>query len=290
MPETSGKSESAILPVELPPLPAVAIRALQIASNGDGRLRELHDIVCTDQVFVGELLKLANAPLYGISSEIKSTLQASILLGYERLKGLILTIGIRMYLSNVLEISVLRACWRHSLACAFVAEDLSVASYAARSRTRAYLDKDAAFTAAILHDLGRLALAKLRPRQYADFLKSTETQPCNVLARERELFGIDHCEAGRLLVQGWGLPAEFARIASRHHDAAQSQSLDALAAVHFSCQMADALGFQVAYSGDSRTYEELLGTLPECERRHFGSSPKEYIFRIASKINAIECV
>ena len=119
-------------PFELPPFPTVAIKALQIASNGSGRLRELHDTICTDQVFSGELLRLANSPLYGIRTAILSTLQASILLGYERLKALILTIGIRVYFTNVLTIPVLRVCWRHSLACAIVAEDLAVASFTSR--------------------------------------------------------------------------------------------------------------------------------------------------------------
>jgi len=286
--DEAEKSKLPVAPGELPPFPAVAIKALQVASSGDGRLRELHDLVCADPVFAGEILRVANSPLYGISARINSTLQASILLGYERLKKLVLTIGIRVYLANALDIPTLRACWRHSLACAVVAEDLASASFVAKSEARAYLDKDAAYTAGIIHDLGRLVLAKLMPKQYADLLKGTKSESCNVLARERELFGIDHCQAGRLLVEAWRLPAEFIEIASGHHDDLCNRPFDALAAVHFSCLMADALGFQVANSIGFRSYEELLSGLPEPERQYFCVRGEEYISKVARRIDLLE--
>jgi HD-like signal output (HDOD) protein len=290
MSDRAKNSELAVSVVELPPFPAVAIRALQLASNNDIRLRELHEVICADQVFAGELLRLANSPLHGMRSSIKSTLQAAILLGYERLKGLVLTIGIRMYLAKVLQVAALKACWRHSLACAIVAEDLAVATFAAKSDTRVYLDKDVAYTAGMVHDLGRLALAVSRPKPYADFLKNTEKEPCNILAQERERFGEDHCQVGRSLTTSWNLPAEFTAIAAHHHDDMQGPPFDALATVHFSCLMADALGFQVAHSTDSQTYEELLCQLPERERQYFGPSRDDYALRIAGKIKAVESV
>jgi HD-like signal output (HDOD) protein len=212
------------------------------------------------------------------------------LLGYERLKGLVLTIGVRVYLANVLNIPTLRACWRHSLACAVVAEDAAVATFVAQSKARAYVDKDAAYTAGIIHDLGRLVLAKSRPMEYADLLIGAESGPCDVLARERELFGIDHCQAGRSLVQAWKLPAEFIEIASGHHGDICDRPFDALAVVHFSCLMADALGFQVVNSVNFRSYEELLSNLPERERQHFCAKREEYASRVAGRIDSLESI
>jgi HD-like signal output (HDOD) protein len=58
----------------LPPFPAVALRALQLASDGNTRLRELHEVIRTDPAFSSELLRIANSPLYGIRVEIKNTL------------------------------------------------------------------------------------------------------------------------------------------------------------------------------------------------------------------------
>ena len=285
-------SEVPMALAELPPFPAVLIRALQFASNSDSRLRELHDVVSADPVFARELLKTANSPLYGLSTPIKSTLQAAIVLGYRQLKALVLTVGTRAYLGTALQIPVLRACWHHSLACAMVAEDLVLAGFISKSGRWARVDKDFVYTAGILHDVGRLALAVLRPTQYATFLKSTEKQPCDVLDQEQVLFGFDHAQTGGALVTAWELGAEFTEITEQHHKTAANTLAaapsDALAVVRFSCMMADAVGFQAARTVNGRSYEELIGELPECERQYFGPSRDEYASRIARNISAIE--
>jgi HD-like signal output (HDOD) protein len=274
---------------ELSPFPSVAaIKALQIASNGEKGLRELHKLISTDPVFSAELLRAANSPQYAISAPIKSTLQATMVLGYVRLKRLVLTVGLRVSVAKMLEIPVLRACWRHSLACAIVAEELATANFAAKSEKGQCLDKDFAFTAGIMHDIGRLALAVMKPQLYADFLNSIANKPCNILTKERELIGADHCQIGRHLVTAWKLPAEFLEITSCHHDEAPNSPFDATAAVRFGCKMSDSLGFSVASSESSPSYEKLVGELPEDGRRHFGPNREEYARRIAEKVTAIE--
>jgi HD-like signal output (HDOD) protein len=286
-----GEGEKPELPValvELPPFPAIAIKALQIASDSEMRLYELHQVICTDQVFSTELLRAANSPLYATRSPITSTLQATIRLGYESLRRLVLTVGIRGYLGKVLGIPTLRACWRHSLACAIVAEELAIASFAAKSEPQVNLDKDFAYTAGIIHDIGRLALAVWKPRPYADFLNSTEKERCDVLAQERQLFGADHCQIGRFLIKKWTLPAAFLEIASHHHDDMQSRQFDALAVVHVSCMISNTLGFEVAPCTGTPTYEGIISELPEGIRQHFGFSPEEYARQLATKINSLE--
>jgi hypothetical protein len=168
-----------------------------------------------------------------------------------------------------------------------IAEDLAVARFSTKSGV-AYLDKDVAYTAGILHDLGRLALAVLQPKQYANFLKSTKTKPCDVLAAEQELFGMDHCRAGRALIEAWRLPPELSEIAFQHHEPIWGPGADIVAAVRFGCRMADALGFEAARSIDPPTYEQLVGDLPEQERQHFGPTRDQYVAQIAHKIDSIE--
>ena len=287
MPNQVKKPEPVVL-AELPPFPAVVVKALQYASDSEMRLRELHDVVCVDPVFAHELLSAANAPIYGTSKTFKSTLQAAIFLGYNRLKGLVLTVGTKAYLGSVLEIPALRACWHHSLACAIVAEELVAACRLAKSDRWRNLDKDVVYTAGIIHDVGRLALAVLRPAQYANFLQSMEKEPCDVQAQERAQFGFDHCQAGHSLVAGWELPAEFLDIVSHHHDAEPPKPSDALGVIHFSCMMASALGFEAVHGNDFRTYEELLKELSRAERLRFGQKQDECVMRIADRIYGIE--
>jgi len=265
----------------LPPFPAVAIRALRMASTSDERLRELHDLVSTDPVFSAEILRFANSPLYGISTEVKNTLQASILLGYERVRGLVLTIGMRIYLRPSPDTPVLRACWLHSLACAILCEEFSCLGN---------IDKDLAYTAGVIHDIGQLALIAAHSKEYQQLVDDPAHSAVDLLQRERELFGIDHCQAGGSLVAAWHLPMEFLEATSQHHQQDCDGKFDLTAVVALSCEMADALGFGLVSPAKSPSCEEILGRVPEHEQLLLPSRSAELAARIASKIKCIEAV
>jgi HD-like signal output (HDOD) protein len=263
----------------IPPFPAVAIRALKFLSNESGQLRALSELIATDTALSGEILRVVNSPLVGLRNEISSILQAIVLLGLEHVKGVVLTIATKSYLGNSLEIPALRACWRHSLACAVIAKELAPLSL---------VEPDVAYTAGLLHDIGRLGLVATYPRKYADFLTSVEKEPGNALQRERGLFGIDHCQAGGQLVTYWKLPRVFIAVTSRHHEAAVDGEPTLLSIVRSSCRMADALGFSVSRPLQIMNYEEVLSKLPARERDQLPREPTKLERSIAIQVNSIE--
>lgn len=265
--------------VDVPPFPAVALRALQLASKSDTRLSELHALICTDPAFAGEILRLANSPLYGIRSQITSTVQATILLGFERVKGLALTIAMRAYVSGSRHIPVLRACWRHSLACALIAEELA---------GLCRIDKDVVYTAALIHDIGRLGLSVVRPDLYGTLLPQNFADAATVMRSERELFGMDHCEAGGQLLTDWGLPQELIDAARSHHHEGQRERLDFLELVHLSCRVADLAGFEFVHCTEPVDYNALVGRLAERSGGCIPPKITELSSRIARKMDYIE--
>lgn len=281
MVEQGGKTSKQLKVVDLPPFPAVAIRALQLVSKTETRLSELHDLICADPAFATEILKLANSPLYGIRTAITSTVQATMLLGFERVKGVALTIAMRSYIGNALHVPALRASWRHSLATAMVAEE--VVKVLSRD-----IDKDTAYTNGLIHDIGRLGLAVMHSDIYGSLLQTIHNSSAALLQSERDLFGVDHCEAGRIMVSYWTLPDEFLDITSRHHEPRTSGTFDPLTVVNFCCRMADTLGFDFAPCADCPTYEDLLKELPEQARRQLGARPGELTKTIEHKIACIE--
>jgi putative nucleotidyltransferase with HDIG domain len=266
--------------VDLPPFSAVAIRALQLVSKSDTRLSELHDLISADPALVTEILRLANSPLYGIRTPIRSSMQATLLLGFDRVKRITLTVAMRSYIGNSILVPIVRACWRHSLACAMVAEELA-------SVILPDADKDAAYTGALLHDIGRLALAAMQPDRYSSLLQSTQESSAAIMQHERELFGIDHCKAGELMIAAWNLPEEFTDIIARHHEVSGSESFNPLALVCLSCRMTDALGFEFIPRTDCPVYEELLRELRDHKRSSMASQP-EFARRIEEKMASIE--
>jgi putative nucleotidyltransferase with HDIG domain len=265
--------------IHLPPFSHVALQALQLIAKENITLRQLSDLIGSDPAFSSEVLTIVNSPIFSARNPIRSTLQAVSLLGLEQVKGVAVTVGVRNYLGSALRKPALRQCWRHSLACALIAEELAAI---------ALMDKSIAYTAGMMHDIGRVALAAIQPDSYAALLESMQADAHEVLLRERELFEVDHCEAGSHLVASWGLPAEFLEVACRHHERDEAGRLDMLSVIRFSCRMADTVGFAAVRPKTLVKYLELVNQLPARERDRFPGDSESFAVNIAAKINSIE--
>jgi putative nucleotidyltransferase with HDIG domain len=276
-------NEAARLPwahLRIPPFPLIAVRILQMTNQEDVPMRQLSDLISSEPAFSTEVLTIANSALYACRVPINSVLQAIALLGTDSLKGLCLTVGVRAYLGNSLNHESLRAIWRHSLAVALIANQLAAAG------TK---DKDSAYTAGILHDIGRLALAVLLPKEYAALLETHTGPPASALEAERGLFGFDHCEAGRHLIADWKMPPCFTEVAADHHSPRVNHGLWQMPdIINVSCRMADTVGFAVFQGCELTPYADLLAALPDLERRSFCPDGEVLAFDVSSKINAVE--
>ena len=265
--------------LRLPPFPQVAIRVMQLANKESVQLHQLADLVSSDPAFAGEVLTIANSLLYAPRVPSSSILQAIAVLGANNLQGLCLTVGVRTYLGRTLNQPAMRAVWRHNLACALLAEQLAAGGF---------LDKDIAYTAGVLHDIGRLGLAVLRPKEYTELLASHAGSPESILEAERALFGLDHCEAGRQLVHDWKLPPEFDAVVAGHHTPREEGHWGVAELIHLGCQMADSLGFTAFPGCEKPPFEQVLEELPARERRAFPATAETLGPEIAAKIDSIE--
>jgi len=266
--------------LRLPPFPQVAIRVLQLANNENVQLHLLSDVISSDPAFASEVLTIANSLLYAPRFPASSILQAIAVMGANNLQGMCLTVGVRAYLGKQLSQPAMRSLWRHNLACALIAEQL--ASFG-------FIDRDIAYTSGILHDIGRFALAIVRPKEYTVVLMTHRGSSESILEAERELFGWDHCEAGRQLVMAWKLPSEFEAMVSDHHCPRKldgSWGMGEL--IKVSCRMADTAGFASFPGCERAPYADLLGELPARERRQFPGELETLVSEIAGKIEAVE--
>jgi len=221
--------------LRLPPFPQVAVRVLQLVNNENVQLHQLSDLIASDPAFASEVLTIANSLLYAPRFPSTSILQAIAVLGANNLQGLCLTVGVRAYMGKTLSQPSMRALWRHNLACALIAEQLA---------SIGVLDKDVAYTSGVMHDIGRLALAVIRPKEFALLLGSHSGTPASILQGERDLFGWDHCETGRQLITDWNLPPEFDAIVAEHHAPRSDEApWEMPALISLSCRIADTAGF-----------------------------------------------
>ena len=264
---------------QLQPFPAVVAELMRVVSVEDAPFKQIAELIHSDAAVAGEVLRLANSPLLDCRRQVNSILHAVAILGLERLRGLIMTLALRDFLSPTLQIPVLLRCWRHNLACALLCEELSGAYF---------LSKDPSYTAGFLHDIGRLALLASFPAQYAQMLGLAALHRLDVRECEQGAFGLDHCVAGSWLVEEWQFPVEFREFTGRHHDPPDDHQFDMTALVQLGCRTADALGFDVTGPGCHAGPVELRPRLPKSVSHRFGSD-SDLMLAIAEKINALEC-
>lgn len=268
--------------LRLPPFPQVALRVLQLAHREEVALPQLCELISTDAAFASEVLTVANSALYAPRYPSSSILQAVTVLGARTLQGMCITIGVRAYLGRAMTEPAMRHLWQHNLACALIAE---------RIAQLGLIDRNVAYTAGILHDMGRAALAVVRPKAYAALLEGYRGPMDGILEAERVLFGMDHCETGRQLVEEWKLPGILAGAVAEHHAPLHRDGTwDVGELTKVSCRLADAAGFPAFVGCCVPDYEELRATLPERERKLLNPDVAVLSTEIVQGIELIEKV
>jgi putative nucleotidyltransferase with HDIG domain len=280
--ETNEMAKAPWAHLRLPPFPEIALRVLQLANNENVQLHQLSDLISSDPAFASEVLTVANSLLFAPRFPASSILQAIAVMGANNLQGLCLTVGVRTYMGKALSQPAMRSIWRHNLACAVIAEQLASAGF---------MDRDIAFTCGVIHDIGRLALAVVRPKEYAELLGGYTGSAAGLLEREHGVFGKDHCEIGAQLIDEWNLPEDFGAIVATHHAAQPRGGPWGMAElINVSCRMADSAGFAAFVTCQREPFEDLLTELPGRERRLFYTDAETLTLEVAKKISAIEAL
>lgn len=198
----------------LPPLPAVAVRLLELTTSETSGAREVIDLISSDQSLSARLLSLARRAHLG--TDVRTIDRAVVLLGFDAVRHLVLSI-------QVFEVFAQRAdappdgldrlgCWKHALAVGCAAR-LLAEHHAGAPR----VGREEAFLCGLLHDIGKLVLDVCFPRSYARVIRRVVDEGCDLSEAEREVFGLDHTLAGKRLAAYWKLPAMIAETVWLHH-------------------------------------------------------------------------
>lgn len=263
--------------INVPAFPPVAVQLVRTLAGDEASVGEVVRLISSDAALSAQILQQANSPLYGARSPVVTVRGAVVMLGLSRVKSIALTLVTGNYLRRALRFVELRACWQHTMACALVAEELARCCG---------IEEGEAYTAGLLHDIGRLGLLAACPEQYAAMLRASAVERVDVLDYERERFGADHAETGRVLIGEWKLPAAFAVVAGRHHDTPEGPGFDMLALAQVACRLADALGFEVVHPVRPAAFEELRSMLPPAARDRLEADIERLRSDIAGRIQA----
>jgi putative nucleotidyltransferase with HDIG domain len=236
----------------LPPFRPVVTRLLAELSGEPAGFRRIRLLVSEDPALAAHVLRMANSALFGCRRQITDLLTALTLIGLDRLRALVLTYGVRHLFRPLARFPQCRMIWKHSLATALLAADLSLDGAG---------DMMESYTAGLLHDLGRLVLLASSPELYPALLEQAAS-PAHGCQLEEELFGMTHAEAGARAMRRYQLPEPLAEAALLHHHEdplALSRHNPGAALIASSCRLASSSGFAtVALPPFAQ---------PECERR-----------------------
>lgn len=207
---------------DLPMLPELAREMLNDLNNEDVSLETISEKVSMDQSIAAKVIQLANTSYYGNNSKVITIQQAVSLLGTKHLKNLIRT----SIFTNNLPVARCRgfdnkAFWRHNIATAICAELIS--------RTL-HMKHDFAFTAGLLHDIGRLVLVSKFPQKYEHVIRCAKDNDCSLLEAERVILGVDHVGVGLILALQWNF-SEAIQDAIRGHHAPDDKELNSVASI-----------------------------------------------------------
>ena len=195
----------------LPPLPAVALRVVEVAQDPRSSAADLATVVSADPGLSAAMLRAANSAAFRRLNEVRSVQQALVVLGFEQARNIAVSSAITsQYAPNPLDaLFRIEVFWRHSIAVAFRASDL-----AARNDER---EVATAFTAGILHNMGRLAMFYADPAGLDQAVAEAIRRHEPLEEVELELLGYGHCAVGAALAERWNLPVALREAIADHH-------------------------------------------------------------------------
>lgn len=250
----------------LAPLPASATRLLSIVGRDDWELEEVVGVVSLDPALTGRLLRVANSALLGAAQKISTVADAVMRVGGGVVAQIATAAAVHDTIDAPLHAYGVREgeLWRHSVAAALGVDCL-------RGKAKRRIPPEA-FTAALLHDIGKLVLGRrLLPEEARGMALATGQGHQHLFAAENELFGVNHAELGGLIAQHWGLP-ESLRLAITHHHAPDDVELDSARVTAYAVHLADALAKEIGagHGAAPASIEELAPSwevLGLCEER-----------------------
>jgi putative nucleotidyltransferase with HDIG domain len=193
------------------PIPQITIKLIRLMHTGNYDMHEIAEEVCLDQVLSAKVISYCNAAFVSPQRKIDSIERATLVLGEIRLLEIVISTSLRDFFEKQGGgYSLIRGgLFKHSLAVAHLTKVI------ARKIPR--LDAQTAYTAGLLHDIGKIVLdqyvAETRPMFYCSQRESV----ADLISIEREAFATDHQKIGGELAAIWNLPENLGEAARLHH-------------------------------------------------------------------------
>jgi putative nucleotidyltransferase with HDIG domain len=193
---------------KLPSLPLVAGKVLQMIQDPDLSVQKLCRVLSDDAALAGRVLAVARSPYYAQRTLPTTLLGAVQVLGFRALSNVVVANATHsLYIKGN---TVSERLWDHSLGVALATRILH-----GRAGAR---DRDHAFLAGLMHDVGEMILVHGDPRGFGNLVHEAEASQCQLTEKEQKSYGFDHTHVGVTLLEAWNIDSEIREAVLNHHN------------------------------------------------------------------------
>jgi len=216
----------------VPTLPDVFGKIIPLMESPSAGAQDISNIISSDQALSAKILRVVNSAFYGFPGRISNISHALIILGFDVVKGLILSTAV----FDMMKTGGLHGLWKHSLSCAAAARVIA--------RKTNSPNPDEISTSALLHDIGKVVIRIELPDESALIDQLVAEKEISTYDAEQEILGFNHADVGGWLCHEWHLPARLAEPITHHHNPHLSKSaLVPTATVNFADSLTRGIGF-----------------------------------------------
>jgi len=201
--KTSAKGQ--ILSIrDLPTLPKVLDEVTRLVQDPNTSIEAIAKVISRDQVLSAKVLKMVNSPVYGFPGRIGSVQHALVLLGFNVIRGVIISTSVFDIMSSTME-----GLWEHSVGCALATGLVA--------RQAGLKDPEEYSVCGLLHDLGKVVAAVQLPELHRAVGEAVRERDLRWFEAEKAVLGFGHDRINAWLAQHWRLPPTLKEAMSAHH-------------------------------------------------------------------------
>jgi|WetSurMetagenome_2_1015567.scaffolds.fasta_scaffold25181_2 putative nucleotidyltransferase with HDIG domain len=192
-------------------VPQIVLKIIRMIQDENYCMDSIAREVRKDQVISAKILRMCNSAYFSRKVAVDSIDRALALLGEKQiLRSIVSASFMDLFSSKNTGYSLCQGgLFYHAIGTAMIAEKLA-------GLTR-IIAPDLAYTAGLLHDIGKIALDQCMSDFYPFFYRRTQIEGDELIIVERDVFGITHEEAGGKLAKRWSLPESISDVIKHHH-------------------------------------------------------------------------
>ena len=196
----------------LPSPPEMYFQIAMEMQSPNASIETIGQLIARDPAITAKVLQLANSAVFGLQLQVVNPVEAVNYIGLETTKALVLMAHTFSTFEQV-ELSgfSIETLWQHSLRVGHFARRITLTENGDPSMA------DEAFTAGLLHDLGKLLFAANLPEQFGEAMAMAQGQRRSLWEVESQIFGATHAEVGACVLNVWGLPPQIVESVVSHH-------------------------------------------------------------------------